>query len=452
MKRKVVLLIIAVMLICGLAGCGKDGSKDKGSSKEATEEVKAGLEKGYWVADKMVMEGTEFSGQDMVDIFGPKENIMSLVFSDGKVDGVIFDDYISTTYTGTIDDFTIAMDGETLKGKSTGKDTIDLILQDGSSFTLVNQAEMPAPIANNPWKTYNIDFSAEDSCNMSNFNAQGRYCVADGFVYGLSHSVSLSGTFAATPFEMKGDFPEFGEPISLDDRGLAYYINQYEDYLYYILDFTEICRVHPDGTGRETLYSGECDYLQIHEEKLYFTDGNFHFVSADLDGTNVTKVVEKEVYYPYFIATDWIIFQDDADGESLHLYNVGFKTELNITYEPSFSPIISGKYLYYLSHAEEGYLMNQIDMSDPDMFACDMADGTIADYLYLIDGEEIYTINNNHVPLSDWKSFTEPGDEYACVDLYTSKDFRIYHNINEQGLITGKYLSNKNTSGGTSFE
>ena len=107
MKRKVVLLVVAVMLICGLAGCGKDGSKDKGSSKEATEEVKAGLEKGYWVADKMVMEGTEFSGQDLVDLFGPKENVMSLAFSDGKVDGVIFDDYISTTYTGTIDDFTI---------------------------------------------------------------------------------------------------------------------------------------------------------------------------------------------------------------------------------------------------------------------------------------------------------------------------------------------------------
>ena len=451
MKKGLVLFFTAVMMVCMLAGCGKDkGSSDK--TQTTTEEAKAGLEKGYWVADKMVMEGTEFSGQDMVDIFGSKENIMSLVFSDGKVDGVIFDDYISTTYTGTIDEFTIAMDGETLKGKSTGKDTIELTLQDGSSFTLVNQDEMPAPIANNPWKTYNIDFSAEDSCDMSNFNVQGRYYVADGFVYGLSHSVSLDGTFAATPFEMKGDFPEFGEPISLDDRGLAYYINQYEDYLYYILDFAEICRVHTDGTGRETLYSGDCDYLQIHEGKLYFTDGNFHFVSADLDGANVTKVVEKEVYYPYFIATDWIIFQDDADGESLHLYNVGLKTELNITYEPSFNPIISGKYLYYLSNAEEGYLMNQIDMSDPDMFACDMANGTIADYLYLIDGEEIYTINNNHVALSDWKSLTEPGDEYACVDLYTSKDFRIYHNINEQGLITGKYLSNKNTSGGTSFE
>ncbi|MBQ9936316.1 MAG: DUF5050 domain-containing protein [Lachnospiraceae bacterium] len=451
MKKGLVLFFTAVMMVCMLAGCGKDkGSSDK--TQTTTEEAKAGLEKGYWVADKMVMEGTEFSGQDMVDIFGAKENIMSLVFSDGKVDGVIFDDYISTTYTGTIDDFTIAMDGETLKGKGTGKDTIELTLQDGSSFTLVNQDEMPAPIANNPWKTYNIDFSAEDSCDMSNFNVQGRYYVADGFVYGLSHSVSLDGTFAATPFEMKGDFPEFGEPISLDDRGLAYYINQYEDYLYYILDFTEICRVHTDGTGRETLYSGDCDYLQIHEGKLYFTDGNFHFVSADLDGANVTKVVEKEVYYPYFIATDWIIFQDDADGESLHLYNVGLKTELNITYEPSFNPIISGKYLYYLSNAEEGYLLNQIDMSDPDMFACDMANGTIADYLYLIDGEEIYTINNNHVALSDWKSLTEPGDEYACVDLYTSKDFRIYHDINEQGLITGKYLSNKNTSGGTSFE
>ncbi len=451
MKKALVLLLTAVMMVCMLTGCGKD--KEKDSSKEATtQEEKVGLEKGYWVADKIVMEGTEFSGQDLVDLFGPKENVMSLAFSDGKVDGVVFEDYISATYTGTIDDFTIDMDGEALKGKSTGKDTIELSLGDGSSFTLVNQEEMPAPIANNPWKTYKVDFTAEESCAMSNFMAEGKYYIEDDVIYGLSHSVSNDGTFAATPFSMKGDFPEFEEPVSLDDRGVAYYITKHEDYLYYILNYTEVCRVHTDGTGRETLYSGDCGYLQVHEGKLYFTDSNSHFVSADLDGKNVVKLVEKEVYYPYFIATDWIIFQDDADDEALHLYNVGLKTELNITYEPSYTPIISGKYLYYLSYSEEGYMLNQVDMSDPEMFTFDMADGIIADYIYLIDGEEIYTFNNNHVALADWKTLADAGDEYTCVDLYVSKDFKIYHNIDDQGLISGKYLLNKNTSGSTSFK
>ncbi|MBQ8318702.1 MAG: hypothetical protein IJX85_10210, partial [Lachnospiraceae bacterium] len=79
-------------------------------------------------------------------------------------------------------------------------------------------------------------------------------------------------------------------------------------------------------------------------------------------------------------------------------------------------------------------------------------DGIIADYIYLIDGEEIYTFNNNHVALADWKTLADAGDEYTCVDLYVSKDFKIYHNIDDQGLISGKYLFNKNTSGATSFK
>ena len=79
MKKALVLLLTAVMMVCMLTGCGKD--KEKDSSKEATtQEEKVGLEKGYWVADKIVMEGTEFSGQDLVDLFGPKENVMSLAF------------------------------------------------------------------------------------------------------------------------------------------------------------------------------------------------------------------------------------------------------------------------------------------------------------------------------------------------------------------------------------
>lgn len=232
---------------------------------------------------------------------------------------------------------------------------------------------------------------------------------------------------------------------------MAHYLCFEGEWLYYILDYEKICRISPDGSGREVLYEGTCGYLQIHEGKLYFTDENFHYLTCDLDGSNIETVIDRAVFYPYFIAADWMIFQDDADYESLHLLNTTHGTELNITWMPTYHPIIDGTYLYYTEMTDEGASLSRIDMSDPERFPCEIGEGALLQTFYMIDDDTIYTTNGMSLPKEDWMEL-EDSSAYAeewirCV----SDGYYVYHYYDEEGLITGKYLMSKDRHGGTSF-
>lgn len=453
--RKIVAFVLSmVMFSCLLAACGKstdEVEKPKEAEKEK-ETSEMTLDSGFWVLEKMKLDGAEFSGEDMEAIYGPAENIMVLAFGeDGIINGVYFEDYIKGTYSGNLEKFEIELMEEKISGTSPEEKKIEITFSDESSFTLVNQNEMPEVLAENPWLTYLPEFDAEKTCAMSNFMNYGRYIVEEDTLYGLTHS-NGSMAVGATPFYMKGDFPEFEETKILDDRGSACYLCENEDYLYYTLDNMQVCRIQKDGTGLEVLYEGVCDYLQIHEDKLYFTDENYHFVSTDLNGENLKKVVEKEIYYPYFICSDWMVFQDDADDESLHLYNITHGTEMNITYVPSYNPIMDGKYLYYYDKVDGEQYFNRIDMSDPSVFRFEGSEQPWYGGAILIDEKYIYTTNNNSVLKEDWKELSDDKDNVSVCEVYVSEKYIIHHEFDDEGLIIGKYLMNKETSGGSSFK
>ncbi len=457
MKKWIALILALSMSLCLLAGCGGDEKPaEMPTEKPATQpsqpvpEEKA-VSDGYWVIEKIEMEGTEFSGEDMTGIFGPADSIMALAFDgEGSFDAVLFEDYFKGAYSETADALELDFDGETVKGTSTG-DTLVLEMQDGS-FTLKRQDKMPDMLANNPWLTYAPEFDAQQTAAMSNFMCFGWYLIDDGMLYGLTHAQSLSGSLGATPFHMKGDFPEFEETVILDGNGRANYLCKDGDTLYYILNYEKVCRVNTDGSGAEVLYEGTCDYLQIHEGRLYFADENYHFVSTDMNGGDLQTVVDKEIYYPYFICADWMIFQDDADDESLHLYNTTHGTELNITYFPSYNPILDGHYLYYTSAAEEGYFLCRIDMSDPDTFMFDGSELPLLESGFMIDDQFLYTTNNNSVAKEDWKKLTDASDAVEEADMYVSEDYIVYHYFDGDGLIIGKYVMSKEEGGGNPFQ
>ena len=310
---------------------------------------------------------------------------------------------------------------------------------------------MPDAIADNPWVTYTADFSAEETCAMSNFMMNGFYLIEDDILYGLTYSVGNRGALAAIAFEMVGAFPEFKEPVILDGNGMAMFLCKHEDYLYYIRDNACICRVKVDGSGLEVLYEGSCNYLQMHENKLYFTDEKSRYVSIDMDGSNLETIIDREVYYPYFIDTDWMIFQDDADGESLHLYNTTHGTELNITYVVSYHPILDGKYLYYMEAHEEGQYLTRIDMSDPQIFRYETSDIPLPTSEFMIDEEYVYAFNNSVIPKSEWKTLSIKDDTMYESEMYVSEHYKIYHKFDEQGYVVGKYLMSKDMSGANPF-
>lgn len=312
--------------------------------------------------------------------------------------------------------------------------------------------EEPSSSAQDVWADYNPEFTAEQTYAMSNFMMYGRYVVEDGVVYGLTHDGYQQGALGATPFKMVGDFPEFEKVTILDDRGSANYLTRAGDYLYYILNGSEICRVMLDGSDRKTIYEGTCDYLSIHDDKLYFTDESYHLVCTDMEGGNLTTVVNKAVYYPYFICNDWMVFQDDADNESLHLYNTANATEVNITNLPSYSPILDGSYLYFTDSPDDGIYLNRVDISDPNNFVREVGENALVASDYLIDEAYIYAVNDESVTKEDWQKLSTDDDTTVdTVEMYVSGDYSIHHELDGDGFIIGKYLMSKTEFGGKSF-
>lgn len=321
-----------------------------------------------------------------------------------------------------------------------------------ASCSSKEEAPEPAP-EQDVWATYEANFTNEQTYAMGNFMMYGRYVVEDGVIYGLTHDEGhLQGALGARSFEMEGSFPKFGALTVLDDRADASYLLRAGDYLYYISGHSEICRVKLDGSGLETLYTGACDYLSTHDSKLYFTDASYHLVCTDMDGKNLTTVVDKEVYFPYFICSDWMIFQDDADNESLHLYNVVNGTEANITDSPAYNPILDGKYLHYAVPTDNACQLCRADISDPQNIVYENGEGKLLSPEYIIDEGFVYGSNNYSVAKDDWKKLTVfDASTINMLEMYTSEDYSIHHELNEEGLIMGKYLTNKEKGGGTSF-
>lgn len=309
----------------------------------------------------------------------------------------------------------------------------------------------PEALDESVWATYEPEFNAEQTIAMSNFMSLGFYLIEDDLLYGLTHSGSASGSLGMTPFYMQGDFPEFEETTILDGSGLASYLCKGDDTLYYIINNEKICRIETGSPDAETIYDGSCDYLQIHDGRLYFADENYHFVSVDLDGGDLQTVVDKEIYYPYFICSDWMIFQDDADGESLHLYNTTHSTELAITDVPAYNPIMDGNYLYYAEEAENGYSLCRVDMRDPDAFHFEKSDLPLLETGFMIDEEFFYTTNNNSVAKADWKKLTDGNAVTEEIEMYVSGAYTIHHEFDSEGLILAKYLMSKERGGGNSF-
>lgn len=444
--KKIITLMLVLLLLCISAGCGGNGNDNP---NEPSQE-KNGITDGFWVAEKIVLEGTEFSGDDMTGIFGPADSIMALAFgTDGTFNAVLFEDYVKGTYTGTSEAPEMDFGGEIVKGTLDG-DTLVLTMKDGS-FTLKRQDEIPDSFANNPWVTYAPDFDANQTSAMSNFMSYGYYLIEDDVLYGLTHSETLSGSLGAMPFHMKGDFPEFEETIILDGKGYANYICKDGDTLYYIRNFEAVCKVNIDGSGAEVLYEGVCDYLQIHEGRLYFADENYNFVSTDMNGGDFITVVDKEIYYPYFICSDWMIFQDDADDESLHLYNITHGTELNITYVPSYNPILDGHYLYYADMVDDQYFLCRIDMSDPETFLFEGSDLPLRESSFMIDDKFVYTTNGISIEKENWQKLTDDSDVTEEIYVCVSEGYTVYHEFDSDGLIGRKGLMSKEKFGGNSF-
>ena len=210
----------------------------------------------------------------------------------------------------------------------------------------------------------------------------------------------------------------------------------------------------------ETLYRGTCDYLFLRGDRLYFTDADNHLLSMSPDGKNLSQVVaDREIFLPYLISDDLLLYQDDRDGESLHLRNLTTGEDRQIASGRVYEYVLTGTELYF-SYVEEstGSRSRLSRMNINDAIAGNEIKTERSDrYMgtrFCISGDHINGSNGASVPLSSWNTLSDTQYETGFLSScqYVSENFEIFFRYNDDGLIEETVFYEPDVMRESSFE
>lgn len=200
-------------------------------------------------------------------------------------------------------------------------------------LTEADKANIPIEMARN-----NIDF--------------GLYQIKDGWIYGAAANEGNGKLYFAKRRLEDSTWTTLNGCYIVD-------FDFYNEFIYAILgegddgQHTPIYRMNLGGSNTTKIVDGNTESLQIKGDKLYFTlyDENDipYFTSCDLDGSNMKRLIDKEVYYPYTPDGNIIFYQDDKDEETLHKFNLSTQEDVRISSPHMYVPIYDGKHtLFYV--------------------------------------------------------------------------------------------------------
>ena len=317
-------------------------------------------------------------------------------------------------------------------------------------------------IRNQAGRSFEVSYSDEETRAMSNYMMEGRFLHNGKTLYGSRHDESGTPYLCRMKFTAgeKGMYVRETEPLKSHTD--TKYLNLIGDYLYYLqtdclTGETAIARVvAAEGSGAEPeiLYTGPCDFLNVRGGRLYFTDASNHLLSMASDGSDLQTVLsDKEIYYPWFLSDDLLLFQDDADGESLHMryFPTGF--ELRVASGRVCCFVVRNSELWIARAEEAGSERCKLCRLDLNTFLSGFDPTARPDASFRFRTEEsaeaigpLFSINGSHInasnyrmaELEDWRALSDDawqnGFKAACQ--YVSKDFEIFYDYNDEGLIT----------------
>ena len=264
-----------------------------------------------------------------------------------------------------------------------------------------------------------LPFSEQQTQSMSNFMLHGRYWLDGNILYGMAFDKNdILPNLARIDISLSGSLPEVGVCKALDRHVNAVFLTPVENWLYYIrfdrlTNKSSLARLDLNTLEHEILLSDytELSYLQFHNGRLYFTGENHHFFSTNLNGKDLQPVLTKEVYYPYFLDDDRLLYQDSVDSESFHLFRCSDGADLKITDTPSFHPVISGSSLYFLSAENDALHLSRTDLSSPSPdadlpFHIETSPLPFSEEFSIANGK-IYGYNQNEADLTHWFAISD---------------------------------------------
>lgn len=326
--------------------------------------------------------------------------------------------------------------------------------------------------------TFKPNFNDEQAMKMNNFVYCGMAYIEDHTYYGR-FGVKGKDPWQFVKMELVAD-PEnenyltSGDWSIIADDVVPQYINKVGDTIYYVAqDWTKdpenpeysINKVSAAGGDATKLADGN-GYLTVKGDKMYFTNLENKFVVTDLEGKNEEVILDKEVYYPYLVDDNWIIYQDDADNESLHIYSMSDKLDFKLNDEPSYNPVIFENFVYFTVHASENesaYNIARIDLAGYKVNGKDvtftmekgenlMGSNFKIDYNEEFGFEQISGMNgaSGH-DIAKWTDCKDDAyDKLTEEYLFLSKDIDAYIKYNDEGQ-TAKCFMNKATGYGQSI-
>lgn len=380
MKKKLFAAILMLAMCFALTACGSgDGGGDSGKTKEAEKE--AAREQttsivGTWECEAIEMtdNGDTLSGEEIKNLFGDDLSSMMklVVYGDGTAEITVMDDDpgMATwtekdgTYTFTAADGSDEEDALTarLEDEKLRVTITETYSADGEDQTMETTFVLKYLGKNSKiLEGWDIQLSDDEVYAMSNFMNNGIAVAADGMLYGDFGGKEF-GKGAFTVASIKGE--KLGDQKVIVENTRAEYLTELDGTVYAQLDQSKLVSVKVGESRAKTLYEGDCDYMQVTGDGIYFTDEKNRYCMVDLDGKNKETLLDKEVYYPYLIGANFVIYQDDADGESLHMYNLESKTDVKLNNEVSYAPMICGDYVYYQipSEGDDEYYVGRIDL------------------------------------------------------------------------------------------
>lgn len=201
-----------------------------------------------------------------------------------------------------------------------------------------------------------------DLNGQNNLRNNARFLYQDGMYYGQYWDNAGNSLFIQTDLSS-------GTAMILDS-GWAKNIYLSDGNIYYenIEPETQehgIYRVNmKDGEylSREKI-SDSYGSMQLKGNYIYYSDFSNQYITlsgddvqpglyrCDLDGKNVTKILDKPVSEFYVFDTG-ILYMDKEDGESIHSCYPDGSNDVKLNDQKSTSPIFDGEYIYYLSNLD----------------------------------------------------------------------------------------------------
>lgn len=188
------------------------------------------------------------------------------------------------------------------------------------------------------------EISLEESRQMANFLCANRSLVSGQWLYGFSFDEEYRPVLGR--FRLRESRAEDFQVLAEDC--VPEYLCLYGRTLYYVNTAAggALERVNVDGSGRRVLLEGPVDTLQLVGSQLRYRRADGFYCACELDGSGETPLIHRNCYYPYTYG-DLILYQDDLDGERLHLRRLSDSKELILTEQAAYAPLFYDGRLYY---------------------------------------------------------------------------------------------------------